>query len=106
MYAIVECGGKQYKVEEGSKITIERISKTNIGEKLILDKVLLFSNNQEIIIGNPFVENINVTTIVLSHRKDAKVIIFKKKPKKGYKKLQGHRQTIMELKVIKINVNK
>jgi large subunit ribosomal protein L21 len=106
MYAIIENGGKQYKVEEGSKFVIDQIPDAIIGQRIIIDRVLLVvSDDKKAIIGQPIIKGVNVTAIVLSKKKFRKIIIFKKKPKKGYKKTQGHRQHVMELQVVKINLN-
>jgi large subunit ribosomal protein L21 len=106
MYAVIEIGGKQHKVEEGSKLIVDQSHDAIIGQHIILNKVLLVVNlDKEIIIGRPIIKGANVTTIILSKKKGPKIIIFKKKPKKGYKKCQGHRQYIMELQVTKINLN-
>ncbi|MDR0915214.1 MAG: 50S ribosomal protein L21 [Endomicrobium sp.] len=107
MYAVIETGGKQYKVEEGSNFIVEQNTDVRIGQNILIDKVLLLVNdNKESIIGRPIVKGATVTTILVSKKKGSKLIIFKKKPKKGYKKLQGHRQHLIELKVLSINLNK
>ncbi|MDR2676477.1 MAG: 50S ribosomal protein L21 [Endomicrobium sp.] len=105
MYAIVKTGGKQYKVEEGNNITTEKINHVEIGDEIVFDKVLLVANGDKIIIGNPIVKDATVIAKMIAQKRAHKVLVFKKKPKKGYKKLQGHRQYVTELKIIKINIS-
>jgi len=101
MFAIIETGGKQYKVQEGDKIRIEKLD-LNPGEKVIFDKVLLIENNGQTLIGNPYLPNAKVEGTILAQVKGEKIIIFKKKRKKGYKKKIGHRQKLSEVQIDKI----
>jgi large subunit ribosomal protein L21 len=103
MYAIVESGGKQYRVEDGASLMVERLNGFVVGQEVVLGRVLLLVSNEEVKIGRPIIEGANVIARVVAQKKSPKVLVFKKKPKKGYKKLHGHRQYVTELKVIKIN---
>jgi len=91
MYAIVDVAGQQFKVEKEQKIFIHRLE-SEIGSQIDFDKVLLIDNDSSVVVGNPLIEGAMVTVKVLGHLKGDKVIIFKKKKKKGYKVKNGHRQ--------------
>jgi len=101
MYAIIETGGKQYKVQEGEEIYIEKLE-VGQGEAVTFDKVLLVSNDTSVSVGDPLVCGASVVAKVLDHGKGNKVIIFKYKPKKGYRKKQGHRQPYTKVVIEKI----
>ncbi len=101
MYAVIETGGKQYRVQEGDVIFVEKID-TEEGQTVDLSKVLLISNDGEVKIGKPYVDGAKVEAKVLEHGKGRKVIVFKYKPKKNYKKKQGHRQPYTKLQIEKI----
>ena len=100
MYAVIETGGKQYRVEKGSVIRVEKLD-TPEGEKVVFDRVLLASNKGRIYAG-PEAEKVKVEGTVLKQGKADKIIVFKYKPKKGYRKKKGHRQQFTEIKVDKI----
>ncbi len=91
MYAVIETGGKQYRVQEGDVITIEKLNVT-AEEKVEFDKVLLFSDGDSVQVGAPYVDALKVYGTVVENGKGQKVIIFKYKSKKDYRKKQGHRQ--------------
>ena len=101
MYAIVETGGKQYRVSEGDIIRAERL-KAEAGESVILDKVLIIGSEAETLVGSPYLDGAFVETEVLENGKGKKVIIFKYKAKKRYRKKQGHRQPYTDLEIKKI----
>jgi len=103
MYAIVRTGGKQYKVEEGQKIVVEKIE-AEPGQEVVLEEVLMVSREEERIFGKPLVEGAKVIARVVEQKKGEKIIVFKKKPKKGYKKKIGHRQLLTVLQIEKIEV--
>ncbi len=103
MYAIVRTGGKQYKVEEGQKIVVEKIE-AEPGQEVVLEEVLMVSREGERIFGKPLVEGAKVIAKVVEQKKGEKIIVFKKKPKKGYKKKIGHRQLLTVLQIEKIEV--
>ena len=100
MYAIVEIGGKQYKVSEGDVIKVEKLD-VNVGESYTFDQVLIV-NDGEMKIGNPTVEGAVVKASVVSEGRDKKVIVYRYKRKSGYHKKNGHRQSYTEVKIDKI----
>jgi len=91
MYAVIETGGKQYKVKEGDVITIEKLN-AQAGDAVEFDKVLLVSNNGDVQVGVPYLDAAKVFGSVVENGKAQKVVIFKYKSKKDYRKKQGHRQ--------------
>lgn len=91
MYAVIETGGKQYRVQEGDVISVEKLS-VEAGDKVTLDKVLLLNDDKAVKIGAPYVDGAKVEATVVENGKGDKVIIFKYKAKKDYRKKQGHRQ--------------
>jgi len=101
--AVVLVGGKQYIVNEGDVLDIEKIENSP-GEKITLDKVLLVATDKEILIGKPFLKNVSVKAEVLEHLKAKKVIHFKYTPKKNSKRKKGHRQPLTRIKVLNINI--
>ncbi|MDR2437540.1 MAG: 50S ribosomal protein L21 [Endomicrobium sp.] len=103
MYAIIKIGGKQYKVEEGLNLVVEKLNEAEVGQEIVLDEVLLLSKDNKAIIGKPLVEGAKVLATIVAQKRAPKVLVFKRKPKKGYKKLQGHRQYVTEIKVTKID---
>lgn len=102
MYAIIETGGKQYKVQEGDVLFVEKLA-ADQGAKVTFDKVLLVSNEGSVNFGSPVVGGASVDAKVLDHGKEKKVIIFKYKAKKGYRRKQGHRQPYTKVQIEKIN---
>ena len=102
MYAIIETGGKQYRVQEGDVLFIEKLN-VEAGDAVDFDKVLAVSNGEELTIGSPIVEGAKVSATVEKNGKGKKVIIFKYKAKKDYRKKQGHRQPYTKVVINKIN---
>lgn len=102
MYAIIETGGKQYRVQEGDVVFVEKLVAEE-GSQVVFDKVLAVSNEGKIDFGNPLVGGATVNGKVLGHGKDKKIIVFKFKPKKGYRRKQGHRQPFTKVQIEKIN---
>ncbi|MBL0328355.1 MAG: 50S ribosomal protein L21 [Bacteroidetes bacterium] len=98
MYAIVEIAGQQFKVERGNKVYVHRLD-ANEGAKVEFDKVLLVDNGGKVQIGTPSIDGAKVAATVLSHLKGDKVIVFKKKRRKGYQKSNGHRQQLTQILV-------
>ncbi|MBL7932311.1 MAG: 50S ribosomal protein L21 [Bacteroidia bacterium] len=96
MYAIVEIAGQQFKVERGNKVYVHRLE-ANEGAKIEFDKVLLLDNAGKISVGNPTVDGAKVAATVISHVKGDKVIVFKKKRRKGYQKWNNHRQSFTQI---------
>lgn len=101
MYAIVDLAGKQFVVEEGKKILVDRLPQAE-GETVSIDQVLLVSDNGNLKVGAPTVAGSSVEAKVLSHTKGDKVLVFKKKRRKGYRKLNGHRQQLSMISIEKI----
>ena len=98
MYAVIETGGKQYRVTEGQSIKVEKLS-ADEGSKIDLDKVLLVANGDDIKIGAPYVDGGKVTATVKAHGKGKKVMIMKFRRRKHHQKIQGHRQQFTELEI-------
>jgi large subunit ribosomal protein L21 len=101
MYALIETGGKQYKVEEGDILSVERL-KVSEGETVSFDKVLMISGEEGVKVGKPYIEGAVVEGEVLLHDKDKKIVVFKYKAKKNYRRKQGHRQPFTKIKISKI----
>jgi len=91
MYAIVEIAGKQFKVKENSRLFVPRL-KAEVGDTVTFDRVLLVADDDKVQVGKPVVEGAQVNARVLEHVKGDKVIVFKKKRRKGYRVKKGHRQ--------------
>ena len=102
MYAIVEIAGQQFKVEKDQQIFVHRLD-TEEGSKIDFDKVLLLDDVGTVNVGAPVITGAKVTAKVLEHLKGDKVIVFKKKRRKGYKVKNGHRQYLTKLEIISIN---
>ncbi len=103
MYAILETGGKQYKVSEGDTIYVEKLGVKD-DETVTFDKVLAVGNGEGLKVGAPYVEGANVTAkVAVADGKSKKIIVFKYKPKKGYARKQGHRQPYTKVVIEKIN---
>lgn len=102
MYAIVEVGGKQYKIEENNFIYVNRLEGEE-GSEFNLDRVLMVDNDGDITLGNPVVPGVTIKGKIMEHLKDDKVLVFKKKRRKGYKKTIGHRQSLTKLMIESIS---
>ena len=100
MKAVIETGGKQYYVEEGSVIYVEKLD-AEAGKKVTFDKVLMING----VPGHPYLSNVTVTGEVLKHGKDKKIKVFKYNAKKKYRKTQGHRQPYTKVEIKKIEEN-
>jgi large subunit ribosomal protein L21 len=98
MYAIVEIAGQQFKVEQGRKIYVHRLQAKE-GDKVEFDQVLLVENNGKVSVGSPVISGAKVNATVVSHLKGEKVIVFKKKRRKGYQKWNGHRQQFSQIMI-------
>ena len=101
MYAIIESCGKQYKVAEGDVVFFEKLDAEE-GKKVTFDKVVLVSDEGKVQVGNPYVKGVKVEGKVISHGKGKKIIVFKMKPKKNYRRKQGHRQPYTKVEIISI----
>ncbi len=98
MYAIVEWGGKQYKVEEGTVLDLEKVP-ANEGDEVVFDKVLMYSDGDKIYVGSPYIPDVEVKVRVKEHRKGKKVIIFKYRRRHKYRLKKGHRQQLSKIEV-------
>lgn len=103
MYAIIETGGKQYKVQEGDVLFVEKLAAPE-GESVQFDNVLFVNGDDGVKIGNPSVEGASVEAKVNEHGRGKKLTVFKYKPKKNYHRKQGHRQPYTKITIEKINV--
>lgn len=101
MYAIVETGGKQYQMEEGKYLKVELLDGEK-DSKVVFDKVVMLANGKKSKVGQPYVKSASVEGTILAHDKDKKVIVYKQRPKKGYRKKQGHRQGFTKIMITKI----
>ncbi|TAN41614.1 MAG: 50S ribosomal protein L21 [Nitrospirae bacterium] len=98
MYAVIETGGQQHRVIPGETIKVQRLA-VETGSEVSLDKVLVVSKDNAVQIGTPYVAGAAVTAEVVGDKKDATIIVYKQKPRKGYRKLNGHRQIYTLLKI-------
>jgi large subunit ribosomal protein L21 len=105
MYAIVDIAGQQFKVEKNQKVYVHRLDAKE-GSKVDFNKVLLVDDNGKVTVGSPVLENMVVSASVVSHLRGDKVKIFKKKRRKGYQKLSGHRQDFTEILIDDIKTGK
>ncbi len=96
MYAVVDIQGQQFKVQKEQKLYVHRLP-NNEGDQVEFDKVYLLEDGEKVVVGQPVVENAKVKAKVLRHVKGDKVLVFKKKRRKGYKKLRGHRQQFTQI---------
>ncbi len=101
MYAIVDFAGKQYKVEKEQKLFVNRLDSAE-GDSIEIEKVLLVDNEGDVKVGTPVVEGAKVTAKVVKHLKGDKVIVFKKKRRKGYKVKNGHRDYLTQIVIEEI----
>lgn len=98
MYAVIKTGGKQYKVAAGDKLKVEKLV-GDVGSTVVIDKVLLIANGETTTIGAPLVAGAKVNATVVSHGRGDKVMIFKFRRRKHYRKTQGHRQSYTEIQI-------
>ena len=101
MYAIVETGGKQYQVEEGRYVDIELIGE-EADAKVVFDKVVMIVNGKKSKVGQPYVEKASVEGTIVKNDRAKKIIVYKQRPKKGYRRKQGHRQGFARVMINKI----
>lgn len=103
MFAIVNIQGQQFKVAEGQEIFVHRLDAEE-GDKISFDEVMLFEKDGKTTLGTPGIPKASVSATVIGHQKGDKVLVFKKKRRKGYQKLNGHRQSFTRIKVESITV--
>ena len=104
MYAIVETGGKQYQVEEGRYVDVELLGEEK-DAKVVFDKVVMIVNGKKSKVGQPYVANAKVEGVILKTDRAKKIIVYKQRPKKGYRKKQGHRQEFTRVMISKIRTS-
>jgi large subunit ribosomal protein L21 len=105
MYAVIKTGGKQYRVEQGDTLTIEKLD-VEAGKTITFDDVLLIGTENETVADNKALAAASVKATVLEQMKDDKILVFKYKAKKGYKRTQGHRQRLTKVKIDSISKGK
>lgn len=101
MYAVIKTGGKQYRVAAGDKVKVEKLV-GEVGSNVTIDQVLLVADGDKVTIGSPIVKGASVKATVVAHGRNDKVMIFKMRRRKHYRKTQGHRQQYTELQIDKI----
>ncbi len=101
MYVIVEIAGQQFKAEKGRKLYVNRLEGAE-GAPVSFDRVLLTDNDGQVKVGAPVVQGARVEAKILKHLKDDKVLVFKKKRRKGYQKLNGHRQCLTQVEIVNL----
>jgi len=101
MYAVIKTGGKQYRVQEGDVLQVEKLNMEK-GKKVAFDKILLIEDKENVLIGTPYIEDALVRAVVIDNFKEKKVIVFKKKRRKQYRKTRGHRQELTQIRIEEI----
>jgi large subunit ribosomal protein L21 len=105
MYAVIVTGGKQYRVKEGDVLSVEKLN-IDPGRKAQFDRVLLIEDGDDIQVGTPVLDNAMVLALVLENYKDEKVLIFKKKRRKQYRRTRGHRQPLTKIRIVRITADR
>jgi len=103
MYAVVSTGGKQYKVREGETLSVEKLP-GEVGSQVSFDQVLMFSDDENITVGKPVIENAVVSAHIIEQGKARKILVFKYKRRKRYRRKQGHRQAFTTVRIDSIEV--
>lgn len=101
MYAVIETGGKQYKVTEGQRLRVEKLTGA-VGDTLEIDKVYLYHDGENVVVGRPVVKDVTVRARIAEQDRAKKVLVFKMKRRKGYRRKAGHRQAFTSLVIEKI----
>ena len=102
MYAVIETGGKQYRVEPGDVLDVERLELAEKSSELRFDRVLMVKDDKNVRLGTPLVEGASVTATLVDEIRAPKILVFKFKRRKGYRNLNGHRQDLMRVRIDKI----
>ena len=103
MFAIISTGGKQYKVSENTVLTVNKLT-GNPGDKVTLDEVLFASDGKDFSLGDPQIKGAKVDAEIVKQERDRKILVFKKKRRKNYRRMNGHRQDITFLKITSMNI--
>ena len=101
MYAVIESGGKQYRVSEGAVLTVEKLPQ-EVGQTVEFNRVLMVGKESGVTVGSPVLPNAKVTAEILRQFRDKKILVFKKKRRKNFRKIRGHRQSLTYLKITSI----
>jgi len=99
MYAVIETGGKQYRVTPGDVVDIERTTAGGEGDDVVFDRVLMIGGEDDVRVGAPVVEGATVTATRVSDVRGPKIVVFKKKRRKGYRRTRGHRQDLLRVRI-------
>ncbi len=99
MFAIIETGGKQYRVSEGDVVTIEKLPKANVGGEVVFDKVLLIDDGKTTTLGDPYIKDATISALFEKEGKGKKIIVQKFKSKSRYQRRLGHRQSFAKVKI-------
>lgn len=102
MYAVVESGGKQHQVKPGEQIRVEKLD-AEVGSRVEFDKVLMLNRDGNVEVGSPYVDGARVTGTVTEQGRSPKVLVFRKKRRKGYRRTRGHRQSFTAVRIEKID---
>lgn len=102
MYAIIQTGGFQFRIEPGMKLNVPRLTAEE-GDSVTIDKVMLLADGDEVSVGSPLVEGASVEAQVLEHGRGGKITVYKRKRRKGYEKTAGHRQDYTRIEIKSIN---
>lgn len=102
MHAVIKTGGKQYRVTEGDEFNVEKLG-VEKGEEVVFDRVLAVGEGENLVIGHPLVEGASVKAHVVTNGRERKIIVFKKKRRKGYQVKRGHRQHFTRVRITEIN---
>ncbi len=105
MYAIVNILGKQFKAEEGKTASVPKLT-GEIGDKITFDKILLIRDGDSTHVGNPILSGASISAHLVEHKRSKKILVYKKKRRKGYQRKNGHRQWYSEIKFVKIELPK
>jgi large subunit ribosomal protein L21 len=103
MYAVIQTGGKQHRVSEGDVLAVEKINGQK-GDAVVFGEVLLVAKDEDVRIGRPYVEGAKVTGEIVAQEKGPKLVVFKMKRRKGFRKKTGHRQLITRMKITEISM--
>jgi len=101
MYAVVETGGKQYRVQKGDVLKVELL-KGEVGDEIVIDKVLMRGKDDSVEIGNPYIDGASVKAEILAFGRNDKILVFKFKSKKNVRKMHGHRQDYAEIRITEV----
>jgi large subunit ribosomal protein L21 len=102
MQAVIKTGGKQYRVQPGDELDVEKLGEYESGDDIVFDEVLSVGEGENIEVGRPLLEDASVEAKVLTHGREKKKMVFKKKAKEGYKKKKGHRQPFTKIRITNV----